>query len=57
MAADTIALDVMQASGERTAQRLHDLVEHYASYYGEDPDQQYQQALDRAQRGMQGFKP
>lgn len=57
MAADTLALEAMQASGERSAARLRKLVEHYARYYGEDPEQQYEQALERAQRVMQGFKP
>lgn len=56
MAADTIALEVLQASGERTAARLRDLVEHYAKHLGEDPGQQYQQALELAPHLMQGFK-
>lgn len=57
MAADTIALEVLQASGERTAARLRDLVEHFARVYGEDPDHQFHQALERAPQVMQGFKP
>jgi hypothetical protein len=47
----------MQASGERTAARLRNLVEYYARQYGEDPDQQFQQALERAPWLMPGFKP
>ncbi len=56
MAADKMAYDVMQACGVRTAERLRQLAEHYARYYGEDPEEQYQQALERAIRSMQGFK-
>ena len=55
MAADTVALEAMQASGERSVKRLRDLVNHYAQYLGEDPQEQLQQALTRAPRVMPGF--
>lgn len=55
MAADKTAIDILRSHGPRTASRLRDLVDHLARHFGEDPDQQYADALAIAQRNVLDF--
>ncbi|MBP8284021.1 MAG: hypothetical protein KAX46_08945 [Chromatiaceae bacterium] len=55
MAAAELAIDLLRAHGARTASRLRALVDHLAAHYGEDPDQQFADALARAQRNVLDF--
>lgn len=55
MAAEQIALELLRSHGARTASRLRALVDHLAAHYGEDPDQQYADALARARSAVLNF--
>ena len=55
MAAAELAIDLLRAHGARTASRLRALVDHLAAHYGEDPDQQFADALARARRSVRDF--
>ena len=55
MAADKTAIDILRSHGPRTASRLRGLVDHLARHFGEDPAQQYADALAIAQRNVLDF--
>ena len=55
MAAAKIAVDLLRSHGPRTDTRLRVLVNHLATHYGEDPDQQFADALSLAQRAIFDF--
>lgn len=55
MAAARTALDILKTHGDRTATRLRSLVEHFAAYYGEDPESEFEEALERARSSVIGF--
>lgn len=55
---ENLAIEYLTASGERTASRLKELVEHLAGVYGSsnDSDGIYQRALTKARKTVFDFK-
>ena len=54
--AASLAVEVLKTHGERTRERLRELVDHYSRVYGEDAASEFNAALDIASATVFDFE-